>query len=187
MVDQCLDWLVWHFTTWANLEKVIATGRLLCDRAAKGAEPVGDASIKQGRMDRLVVLPSETNYPAGVTVGDHVPFYFTPRSPRLRRVLGRRAQYAGDHTGLVMLGTSIRRVVESGCGWCVTNRNAGSPLVQFSRDLDTIGTFIDFELMKQFMWNNVPDDPDRQTRRAAELLVLRELPVTMITHVVTST
>lgn len=185
--DGCLDWLVWHFTTWANLEQVAAAGRLLCDRAAKGAEPVGDANIKQGRMNRLVALPAEAGYPPNVTVGDHVPFYFAPRSPMLLKVLSRRAQYAGDHAGLVMLGTVIRSVVESGGSWCVADRNAGSPLVQFSQDLGNLGSFIDFDLMKRYRWSNTPDDPDRQTRRAAEFLVLREVPVTMVTQVVTST
>jgi hypothetical protein len=81
LIDHSLDWLVWHFTTWVNLERMASTGLVLCDRAVKGAEPVGDASIKQGRMDRPVRLPAEADYPANVTVGDHVPFYFTPGVP----------------------------------------------------------------------------------------------------------
>lgn len=187
-VDQPLDWLVWHFTTWANLEKVVYSGGLLCDRQAESAEPVGNPGIKSNRMNRSVVLqPPETGYPRNVTVGDHVPFYFAPRSPMLYVVLQGSTEYKGDHTGLVMLGTCIRTVVESNLAWCVSDRNAGTHLVRFSQALPTLGDFIDFELMTQFDWRNTEDDPDRQSRRAAEFLVLTQVPLTTITHVVTST
>jgi hypothetical protein len=105
----------------------------------------------------------------------------------LRTVISGRAQYRGDHAGLVMLGVRIRDVIDAGLTWCVSDGNAASPVVRFRRDLDGIGSFIDFHLMTQFMWSNTPDDLNRQTRRAAELLILGRLPVTLITHVVVST
>lgn len=186
-VDRPLEWLVWHFTTWANLERVVESGCLLCDRQAKPAELVGDPGIKSGRMDQSVVVPTAMGYPRNVTVGDHVPFYFTPRSPMLYKVLRGGTAYDGDDTGLVMLGVCIRTVVKSDRAWCVSDRNAGSPFVKFSQSLASLGAFIDFELMKQYLWSRTPDDLDRQTRRAAEFLVLHHVPVTMVTHVVTST
>ena len=39
---------------------------------------------------------------------------------------------------------------------------------------------IDWPLMAAERWNNTPEDPDRQRRRQAELLVYGELPLTLI-------
>lgn len=138
-------------------------------------------------MAKLVEPIDRTAYPPGVTVGDHVPFYFAPRSPMLLRVLSGRAQYKGDHTGLVMLGVTVRTLVASEATWCVSDRNDATPVVRFSCDVTAVGTFIDFSLMTQFMWNKTPEDQDRQARRAAEALVLAAVPLTWVSHVVTST
>lgn len=186
-IDAPADWLAWHFTTWANLARIVQTGELRADRRARPQEAVGDQGIKQHRMNRAVVPMDTPGYQPRVTVGDHVPFYFTPRSPMLRRVLGGNTAYRGDHTGLVMLGISIRTVIDNSLTWCVSNRNAASEPVQFSCDLGAVGKFIDFRLMTEFMWKKTDDDPDRPTRRAAELLILGQLPVMLLTHIVTST
>jgi ssDNA thymidine ADP-ribosyltransferase DarT-like protein len=185
-IDAPSDWLAWHFTTWANLTRIVQTGCLRADRAAQPPEAVGDQAIKQNRLMRPVIL-DKPDYPSTVTVGDHVPFYFTPRSPMLRRVLGGGAPYQGDHTGLVMLGIGLRTVVECGLTWCVSDCNAASPVVRFTCDLGSIGTFIDFPLMTEFMYRKTDDDPHRPTRRGAELLILDHVPVELITHIVTST
>lgn len=186
-IDAASEWLAWHFTTWANLERIVADGCLKPDSEATPAQGVGDKGIKADRLRMSVTPLDRADYPQGVCVGDHVPFYFTPRSPMLYRVLKRRAQYQGDHTGLVMLGISLRSVLEQRLTWCVSDRNAASPLVRFMCDVQGLGTFIDFDLMKQFMYERTQDDTDRPTRRAAELLVLGRVPLALITHVVVTT
>jgi hypothetical protein len=184
--DAPLDWLVWHFTTWANLQQMVTAGCLNCDRRVDAAEPVGDSNIKEGRLKRQVVPIGNATYPRGVTVGDHVPFYFAPRSPALFRVVRGGTDYRSGHTGLVMLGMSLRTITADAT-WCVSDRNAAARMAQFTCDTADLGNFIDFELMKAKYWNKTDADPDRQTRRAAELLVLGQLPLSLVTHVVTST
>jgi hypothetical protein len=185
--DAPLDWLAWHFTTWANLERVIAAGRLNCDRSVETPEAVGDSNIKASRLKRQVMPVGNAAYPSGVAVGDHVPFYFTPRSPALYRVVRGGTDYRGDHTGLVMLGVSLRTIDTARLTWCVSDRNAAASIARFTSDGTNLGSFVDFELMQAWNWNNIPADSDRQTRRAAELLILGSVPLSVITHVVTST
>lgn len=186
-VDAPADWLAWHFTTWANLACIVESRCLRPDRRARPPEAVGDRGLKQDRLGRAVIPHDNPDYPPRVTVGDHVPFYFTPRSPMLYRVLAGGASYRGDHTGLVMLGVELRAVIEHGLTWCVSDCNAASAVVRFTCTLDSIGHFVDFPLLTQFRWHTTPEDTGRPTRRGAELLVLGSVPVGMVSHVVTST
>ncbi|HEY1571897.1 MAG TPA: DUF4433 domain-containing protein [Pseudonocardiaceae bacterium] len=185
--DAAPEWLAWHFTTWTNLERIAADACLKPDSEAAPAQGVGDVGIKAVRLRTSVTPLDRPGYPQGVCVGDHVPFYFTPRSPMPYRVLKHKAQYQGDHTGLVMLGISLRSVLEQRLTWCVSDRNAASPVVRFTCDVQGLGTFIDFDLMTQFMYGRTQDDADRPTRRAAELLVLGQVPLALVTHVVVTT
>jgi hypothetical protein len=51
----------------------------------------------------------------------------------------------------------------------------------------TLGQLVDFDLLCQQWWNSTPQDPDRAGRRAAEILVLDQVRLQMISHVVTKT
>lgn len=54
---------------------------------------------------------------------------------------------------------------------------------KFSRQVDTLGTFVDFDLLCQRQWHNTDDDPNRQSRRAAEILVYGHVPFELVSYV----
>jgi hypothetical protein len=95
--------------------------------------------------------------------------------------------YDGGTESLIFLGLPVGRIVDSGFVWCVSDANAATDFVEFTREVDQIGEFVDFDLLCQKWWNKTPDDQHRPSRRAAELLVLDRLPISMVTHVAAKT
>lgn len=180
--DRALDWYAWHFTHVDNLPSIVAAGCLHCDNAAPTVKNVGLHRIKAKR--RSVVVRPDAAYPAGRTVADHVPFYLAAKSPMQYAVMKGHDDYAGGNDDLVYFGVRLGEVESQGLTWCVSDRNAADGLVKFSRVSDSLGDFVDFDLLHAKMWNNTADDPDRAARRAAEVLVLSEVPLTMVSVVV---
>ena len=95
--------------------------------------------------------------------------------------------YKGGDDDLVFLGIPLGRIVDSELEWCVSDMNAASRLARFSRQLDGLSSFIDFELLCEKLWKRTAEDPYKPSRRAAELLVLDKVPAEMITHVIAKT
>lgn len=175
------SWIVWHFTHVDNLAKIAATGRLLSDRSAAPNVNVAYASVKDNRR-RFDVTP-DSQYPAS-TVSDHVPFYIAPKSPMLYVVQKGHSSYQGGVTPLVFLGCCLSDIIDSGATWCASDGNAGAAITRFSRDLGTLGDFVDFNLLRQKMWKNTPDDMDRMRRRAAEILVHNAVPLELVSIII---
>ncbi len=179
------DWLVWHFTHSANLPSVIQAGHLYSSTKQDPVVNVANHDVKARR--KLIQVRPDPSYPEHKSVADHVPFYLAAKSPMLYAVTKGHQDYNGGCHALVFLGLPIGSIVDSGLTWCVSDANAANTLVRFSRNLARLGSFVDFDLLCEQMWNGTPDDPNRPSRRAAELLVLDQLPIQMITHVVTRT
>ncbi len=85
---------------------------------------------------------------------------------------------------LIFLGAALGDIIDSGLTWCVSDSNAATQYVEFSRDEATLGSFVDFDLLLQRDWYNTADDTDRKSRRAAEVLVLGQVPLDLISIVV---
>ncbi|MHB1164543.1 MAG: type II toxin-antitoxin system toxin DNA ADP-ribosyl transferase DarT [Candidatus Nanopelagicales bacterium] len=179
------EWYVWHFTHIDNLPGIVAAGGLHPASAVAPTVDVADPAVKARR--RTQVVEPDSDYPDGSVVSDHVPFYFAAKSPMLYVVSRGHQGYRGGTGPLIFLGMTLGDLVSSGLTWCASDRNAAAGLAQFSRDLDGLGTFVDFDLLRQRQWNSTQDDPDRPTRRAAEILVLGELPLNAVTAVVAKT
>lgn len=170
---------VLHFTHLDNLPSIVAAGALACDlRARQGsmATEVGDPSIKEARRSRRVPIP-----PGGV-VGDYVPFYFAPRSPMMYRIAcdcrdSCPDRYQDGDRPLVYFAATVAAVVDSGLAWVATDGNARVMISKFTGALDEVATMVDWPLMWQTMWNSTPEDPDRERRRMAELLIHRQAPL----------
>lgn len=178
------DWMAWHFTHQSNIPGILADEALLPSLAAKPVTNVGQLSIKHDR-ERRPVDPGD-GYPASV-VSDHVPLYFAAKSPMLFKVCCGHPDYRGGSEPLVFLGFRVGDIVESGCTWCASNANAAASWAQYSRDVDQLGTFVDFDLLTAKLWGHTPDDAGRPARRAAELLVRDRLPIALVRLVVTKT
>ena len=179
------SWWVLHFTHLDNLPSIVATGALTCDwRARQGPmqTEVGDAAIKDARRRRPVPVGP------GGTVGDYVPFYFGPRSPMMYRIScdcrdAVPGRYHGGNRPLVYLAARIGTILDSGPAWVATDGNARAVITRFTTDLDELTAMIDWPLMRAKMWNSTPEDPDRERRRMAELLVHLRAPLALFHEV----
>ncbi|GIF77340.1 type II toxin-antitoxin system toxin DNA ADP-ribosyl transferase DarT [Asanoa siamensis] len=181
------DQWIYHFTHMDNLQRIFSTGRLLCDVAARDGQTrteVGDPAIKQSRRLRPVLAG-----PGGL-VGDYVPFYFASRSPMMYRIAcdhrdSKPDCYAGGDRPLVYLVTTIGAVVDAGLAWVGTDGNAATATSEFTADLGSLSTMVDWPLMMAERWSNAQDDMDRQRRRQAEFLVHDALPTQLIRWIAT--
>lgn len=181
-IDAPLDWMVWHFTRLDYLPEIVQCGQLVCDDAVSPRSgSVASAEVKALRRQREITAPG---YPAGRRVSQHVPFYFAAKSPMLFYVSRNFSQEVLD--SLVFLGVRIGDIVDLGLEWVASNGNAATFLTQFSADIGTLGTFVDFELLKTKYWNDTADDPARKSRRAAEILVHDCLPLGAVSLVAAS-
>lgn len=183
--DDAPDWYVWHFTHRDNLASIVAAGGLLAPSAVTPTKNVADRQVK-ARRDLVAVSP-DANYPPGKYVRDHVPWYIAAKSPMLFAVCRGHRDYSGGADPLIFLGMGLRDLIASGRIWCASNMNAASFDVEFSRDVRGLGSFVDFDLLCAKMWNRTGDDPQRPTRRAAEVLVLDFVPLELVGAVVART
>jgi hypothetical protein len=173
------SWWVLHFTHLDNVPSIVDAGALACDwQARQGpmATEVGDPSIKEGRRGRSVPIPP------GGTVGDYVPFYFAPRSPMMFRIAcdcrdAVPGRYQGGDRPLVYFAARVSTVVDSGLAWVATDGNARVLISHFTADFDEVATMVDWPLMRATMWNSTSQDPDRERRRMAELLIHQQAPL----------
>jgi hypothetical protein len=177
-------WIV-HFTHVENLRSIVTDGTLTCDRQARQGRiqvEVGDAGIKLTRRNRTVPVDP------GGCVGDYVPFYFAPRSPMMYRIAcdhrdGVDGRYPDGDRPLAYLATTVGAIVGAELPWVVTDGNAATATTRFGTTLHDLQTMVDWPLMREKVWRNTPDDPDRQRRRMAEFLVHGAVPLTLIRQV----
>ncbi|GAA4380514.1 DUF4433 domain-containing protein [Nocardioides caricicola] len=179
--DGASEWLAWHFTHVDNLPEIVAEGALLPSSEVDPVVNVANRGVKERRA--TIRVDPDADYPESV-VSEHVPFYIAAKSPMLYVVNRGHDDYDGGCDDLVFLGFVLEDLALSDAVWCVSDQNAATSRVAFTRDLETLGTFVDFDLLCQRMWRNTLDDPDRQSRRAAEVLVYAEFPLEMVQVVV---
>lgn len=183
--DDAQHWYVWHFTHRGNLPAIVGAGALLAPSSVSPPMNVADLQVK-ARRDLVAVSP-DAGYPPGKHVRDHVPWYVAAKSPMLFAVCRGHRDYSGGADPLIFLGMRLRDLIASGRTWCASNMNAASFDVEFTRDVSTLGSFLDFDLLCAKMWKRTDDDPQRPTRRAAEVLVLGSVPLEIVTAVAART
>lgn len=178
--DAPRDWMVWHFTRLDYLAEIVADGRLVCDDHVTPRQgSVANADVKARR--RVMTVEAD-DYPAGRSVSSHVPWYIAAKSPMLYVVSRNSSRDVLD--GLVFMGMRLGDLEASGLEWAASNANAAMALAEFTTDLDTLGEFVDFDLLSAREWYKTPEDPDRMSRRAAEILVYDHVPLELVSVVV---
>lgn len=171
------DWLVWHFTPVENLGLIADAGELRCDRNAEPSSSPGNQGMKDERLRSPVVLDG---HPESF-VGDHVPFYIAGKSPMLFRVCRYGLPtYDRGADPLVFMGFRLGDLIDEELAWCIADRNATSPFVEFFDDLDDVAGKLDLDVLKAHIWKNTADDQSRATRRAAEVLVHESVPLDLL-------
>ena len=176
---------LFHITHINNLAGIASEG-LWSDNAVVSSDTqiveIGERDIKQRRRNRVVpVLP-------GGHVADYVPFYFAARSPMLFSIhKGNVSTYQRGQDEVVYLVTDTAAIVGHGLEFVFTDRNAATDFAEFGNDLDDIDDYVNWTLMRQKMWNNIPSERDRRERRMAEMLVLTHVPWSAFIEVATRT
>lgn len=171
---------MWHFTHVANVRQMIRDNHILPAARVDWNRNVANLAIKQRRTSKLV--DPDDAYPRSF-VSDHVPFYIAAKSPMLYFVCRGYGEYKDGPSPLVHLGVALGDIVDAGLTWCVSDGNAAASFTRFSRELATLGDFVDFDLLRQREWFNTDNDKDRKGRRSAELLAHPTLPIELVSRV----
>jgi len=162
---------IYHFTHISHLQSIISFGGIACDRTCKElgltVREIAYSGLKAKRMRTGVEVSP------GGTLGDYVPFYFTPCSPMLL------AYKDGFVTGkpenqddIIYLASNAEHVAEQGFEFAFTDGHPIREPKAFFNELDDIAE-VDFSIMKGRIWRDTDSDPDRKRRRQAEFLVYK--------------
>lgn len=174
---------VLHFTRIEHLRTILTRGLVSDDQAKREGllqQEVGNAEVKDLRSALQVGAPP------GGRVSEYVPFYFAPRSPPMYAIThGGVANYSGGSARIVYLSTTLETLHAAGLPVVLSDRNAALAYASFwSMASGEPGPdFVDWALMKERIWINTDDYPDRRERRMAECLVHRAVPPHLILEV----
>lgn len=112
----------------------------------------------------------------GGSCHDYVPFYFGPRSPMLLLLhTGRVNGYTEGQGPIVCLVSTVQAVARAGCRFVFSDGHGLARWTHWFADLALLGE-VDWNTVQARMWNDTPQDPDRQRRKQAEFLVYRQCP-----------
>lgn len=163
---------IFRITHIKNIPWILDNG-LHC--AASRCDPnfrsIGHPELIKRRESRI--FPIE---PYG-TLGEYIPFYFTPYSIMLYNLL---SGYGGvppiEREYLVFLVSSIWRLVEMKIRFVFTNQHAYSLTAEFFNSPDDLHR-VDWKLLQARDFRNDPEDPGKKERYQAEVLVYHHLPL----------
>jgi ssDNA thymidine ADP-ribosyltransferase, DarT len=122
--------------------------------------------------------------PPGGTLGDYVPFYFTPYSPMMLNIKtghGGIAKRSNDE--IVILVSSLRKLNDAGVSFLFTDRHAYLDAARFSSDLEDL-EWIDWHNLQNRDFKKDLENPDKFERYQAEALIHRQLPLTCLIGIV---
>lgn len=122
---------------------------------------IGNKKIIEKRSVKKVPIA-----PYGV-LNDYIPFYFASLSPMLFKLTKEGLVFPEE---IVYFVTSIERLEAHNHKYIFTDGHALMAISNFYNDIKYL-TEIDWDIMRAKMWNNTPEDNNRQSRREAELLV----------------
>ena len=112
----------------------------------------------------------------GGTLGDYVPFYFTPHSPMLYNVItGYNDITQRSNDEIVILVSSLQTLVDLDRQFVFTDRHAYLNYANFYSDLTDLDK-LDWESLQARDFRRDPEDPGKFERYQAEALVYRHLP-----------
>ena len=166
--------LIFRITHVDNLSWILANG-LHC----RNAQILDPNFVEIGRPEIITLRkPRAVNTPPGGTLGDYVPFYFTPRSPMLMNI---RTGWDGltkrPMRDIAILFTSHRRLRESGIPFVFSDRNSTLATAKFHEDEDTALNQLSWPLWRASDFKRDNARPDKIERYMAESLVYQQVPI----------
>lgn len=161
--------LLYHITHYQNLYSILKNKGLSAYSKVTNEEAIYTNIAHQGLQGRR----STTNvpvYPNGC-LHDYVPFYFASRSPMLYAIIqGQVDGFEGTEEEIVYIMTRTDRIQDAGLPFVFTDGHAIMSITEFYNDLSKL-TKVDWDIMREWYWNDTEEDPDRKRRRQAEFLV----------------
>jgi hypothetical protein len=135
---------------------------------------IGNLDLIAKRKHRIVPVGP------GGTLGDYVPFYFTPHSPMLLNIkTGHNGMRQTPMPDIVIFVSSLHRVVEQGLPFVFTDRHAYPVAAQYFTDLGRLDA-IDWKILQTRDFKRDPNDLGKMERYMAEALVLRHVPLSAL-------
>lgn len=173
--------LIFRITHRDNVPWILDNG-LHCrnsDRSDPNFVPIGDPDLIEKRRFR------EVSCAPGGTLGDYIPFYFTPFSPMFFNIkTGYRGIRQRRNEEIAILVTSIHRLHEKRQPFLFTDRHAYMEAAHFTADPAKLST-VDWNILQRRDFRKDPEnDPEKVERYEAEALVYRQLPVGLLSGIV---
>ena len=132
---------------------------------------IGNTELIEKRTTHPVPIPP------GGSLGDYVPFYFTPWSIMLYNI---KTGYHGvprlANPDVAIMVSSLHKLSQLRRQFVFTNSHAYGAETEFFSDLKDSDQ-IDWPLLRSKDFRNDPEDPGKKGRYQAEALVHRHLPV----------
>jgi hypothetical protein len=156
-----------------NLAWILRHG-LHC-RSARLLDPryveIGNPELISKRGNRVLPIA-----PRG-TLSDYVPFYFTPRSPRLLNIrTGHNGIRRRSNEEIVILVSSLHKVAKLGVEFLFSDRHAYVPFARFYSDVARLDV-IDWEILRRSDFRRDNEDLGKLERYQAEALVHQHVPI----------
>lgn len=171
--------LIYRMINYKNLNDLLTYG-IYCSNSQNQIQNylnIGDASLI-GRRSTLQVPV----YPNGV-LHDYVPFYFCPRSPMLYIIHKNPQIYNTLQSDIIYLVSSVEKIENAGLQYVFTDGHAYLNYTNFFNQKSYLIN-LDWKVINSNKWfNNPPSDPDRKTRKQAEFLVYKSLPIECLTQI----
>ncbi len=172
--------LIFRITHIANVPWILANG-LHC-RSSAAEDPkyveIGNPDLIDKRQHRVVPVPP------GGTLGDYVPFYFTPFSPMLYNIkTGWNGIVKRPMSEIVILVSSLVSLRDRGVPFLFSDRHASVVQASFWSDLADL-IRLDWKIWQTRDFKRDPNDPDKLARYQAEVLVHRHVPVSALQGIV---
>lgn len=164
--------LIWRVVHRDNLPWILEHGVHCANGSPQDQSyvQIGLPDLIDQRKDRDVTLPP------GGRLSDYVPFYFTPYSPMVYRILTGRGVPQRFPDELCFLVTSLHHLARIGVAFVYADRHASLRAAEFSADVSGLGG-LPWQAWQARDFRRNPDDPEAFERYQAEALVHRHLPV----------
>lgn len=138
---------------------------------------IGLPGLIEERRQRSVPVP-----PGGV-LADYVPFYFTPFSPMVKRIVTGRGVPLRRRDELCFLVTSLHRLMDAGIRFLLVDRHAALRTANFLAGLDEL-TKLPWPAWQRRDFVRTEDDPAAFDSYQAETLIHRHLPASAVQGIV---
>ncbi len=164
---------IFRITHAANLRWILQNGLHSANSAQQDPNftPIGNPELIGKRRHHPLKAP----HPG--TLGDYVPFYFTPWSPMMLNIhTGHGGIPKQPNRDILVLVSSFERLQQGGAEFVFTDRHAYLGMAQFFDDPARLDQ-INWDILQRRDFKRDEDNPDKFAQYEAETLVRSPVPV----------